>query len=153
MNSGFTTTEDDRQATSADVSRRNVTRPHRYLRVAEAPFETSTSAPARFESQEPPITRVAGEGWQQPNAGARLSSDELRQALAHRVLGSFSHISVDHAVKSGAPVIAGTKITVAQIYDLAADGLTASQIADQFYGEISEEDVREAFRFAAELIR
>jgi uncharacterized protein (DUF433 family) len=83
---------------------------------------------------------------------ARPMSEALRRQVLREVARDFERISVDRQVKAGEPTVAGTKITLAQIYDLASEGRGIPGIVEEFYGEITEEDVRDAFRFAAKLV-
>lgn len=49
----------------------------------------------------------------------------------------------------GVPCIAGTRIPVATVASMVAEGMTADQIALDF-PQITADDVREALQFAAE---
>ena len=57
-------------------------------------------------------------------------------------------VVIDHRIMGGVPCIAGTRIPVATIVGLIAEGLTADGvIAD--YPQLTDEDVRAALEFAA----
>lgn len=60
----------------------------------------------------------------------------------------FERISADPEIMAGVPCIRGTRIPVATVVGLVAEGMTDEEIfAD--YPQLSTEDVREALRFAA----
>lgn len=61
-------------------------------------------------------------------------------------------IICDPAVKMGRPVLAGTRITVDEVLDQLAAGLSAAQVAGSRPG-LTEEAVRAALRFAADAVR
>ncbi|MEO8697822.1 MAG: DUF433 domain-containing protein [Acidimicrobiales bacterium] len=65
---------------------------------------------------------------------------------------SFERISVDHRVMAGVPCIAGTRIPVATIVGLVAEGRTIDEIIAD-YPQLQADDVREALRYAAEAVR
>ena len=58
----------------------------------------------------------------------------------------------DPKVLGGEPCIRGTRIHVAVVLDSLAEGLTPSEIVDH-YPPLTEEDVRAAVAYAAELAR
>ena len=60
----------------------------------------------------------------------------------------FERISVDHRVMGGVPCIRGTRIPVATVLGMLADGSTAEEILADF-PQLSIEDVRAALRYAA----
>ena len=65
---------------------------------------------------------------------------------------SFERISIDHRVMAGVPCIAGTRIPVATIVGLVAEGQTIDEIIVD-YPQLHADDVREALRYAAEAVR
>jgi uncharacterized protein (DUF433 family) len=65
---------------------------------------------------------------------------------------AFERISIDHRIMGGVPCITGTRIPVATVASLVAEGETNSQIVPQF-GQLNHEDVREALLYAAEAMR
>ena len=65
---------------------------------------------------------------------------------------SFERISIDHRVMAGVPCIAGTRIPVATIVGLVAEGQTIAEIIVD-YPQLHADDVREALRYAAEAVR
>jgi uncharacterized protein (DUF433 family) len=52
----------------------------------------------------------------------------------------------------GVPCVAGTRIPVATVVSLVAEGSTESEIVGA-YPQLAIEDVREALRYAAEAVR
>jgi len=72
-------------------------------------------------------------------------TDNAYNRLLKRVLS-------DPEVLGGEPCIRGTRIHVAVVLDSLAEGLTPSQIVDH-YPPLTEEDVRAAVAYAAELTR
>lgn len=61
---------------------------------------------------------------------------------------SFERITVDPNVMSGAPCVRGTRIPVATVVGMVADGMTPAEILEDF-PQLSVADVQEALRFAA----
>ena len=60
-------------------------------------------------------------------------------------------ISVDHRIMGGVPCISGTRMPVATIVGLVAQGVTNAEIVAD-YPELSEDDIRAALEFAAEAV-
>lgn len=60
----------------------------------------------------------------------------------------FPRITVDHRVMGGVPCIRGTRIPVATLVGMVAEGMTTTEILDDF-PQLSAEDVQEALRYAA----
>jgi uncharacterized protein (DUF433 family) len=58
-------------------------------------------------------------------------------------------IVLDPAIRSGKPVIRGTRITVSDILEYLAGGMSQAEILEDF-PDLAEEDIREALNFAAE---
>jgi uncharacterized protein (DUF433 family) len=61
---------------------------------------------------------------------------------------AFERISVDHRIMGGVPCIRGTRIPVATVVGMVADGMTTEEILADF-PELSAEDIQEALRYAA----
>ena len=59
---------------------------------------------------------------------------------------AFEHIVVDSAVMAGVPCIKGTRIPVATVVGMVADGMTTDEILVDF-PQLTREDVREALRY------
>lgn len=64
----------------------------------------------------------------------------------------FDRISVDHQVMGGVPCIAGTRIPVATVVSLVAEGSSEQAIVES-YPQLTVDDIREALRYAAEAVR
>lgn len=60
----------------------------------------------------------------------------------------FERITADPEVMAGVPCIRGTRIPVATVVGMVAEGMTDEEIVAD-YPQLSTEDVREALRFAA----
>lgn len=62
---------------------------------------------------------------------------------------SMSRIYIDPRIRSGKPCIRGTRITVYDVLEYMASGMSNEQITSEF-PELTEEDVRAVLLFAAE---
>jgi uncharacterized protein (DUF433 family) len=60
----------------------------------------------------------------------------------------LSHISIDREIRSGKPCIKGTRITVGDILQWLASGMSVQEILDDF-PLLKEEHIRAALAFAA----
>ena len=58
------------------------------------------------------------------------------------------HITVDPAIRSGKPCVKGTRITVYDILEYLAGGMTEDQILTDF-PDLQREDIRACLAFAA----
>ncbi len=61
---------------------------------------------------------------------------------------AFTRIKIDHRIMGGLPCIDGTRIPVAMLVRMIAAGTEIDTILGQ-YPQLTEDDVREALRFAA----
>ena len=61
---------------------------------------------------------------------------------------AFTRIKIDHRIMGGLPCIDGTRIPVAMLVRMIAAGTSMETILEQ-YPQLTEDDVREALRFAA----
>ena len=61
---------------------------------------------------------------------------------------AFERITIDHRVMAGVPCIRGTRIPVATVVGLVAEGLTVDEILTD-YEQLTREDIEEALRYAA----
>lgn len=95
--------------------------------------------------------------WWQRTIRAQLLSgfDGLSELVGHRVHGRryadqmpFEHITVDPGVMSGVPCVRGTRIPVATVVGMVADGMAHSEILANF-PQLTEASVQDALRFAA----
>ena len=65
---------------------------------------------------------------------------------------SFSRITVRPEQMGGVPCIRGMRIPVATVVGMVADGMSESEILND-YPDLERADVQEALRFAAEAVR
>lgn len=82
----------------------------------------------------------------------RLGLTQRRQRRLHprhnRAVTWQDRISVDAAVRSGKPCIKGTRITVYDLLEYLAGGMTEDEIPGDF-PDLTRDDVRAALAFAA----
>jgi uncharacterized protein (DUF433 family) len=64
----------------------------------------------------------------------------------------FERIAVDHRIMGGVPCVAGTRIPVATVVSLIAEGSSEIDVVAA-YPQLVVADVREALRYAAEAVR
>ena len=65
---------------------------------------------------------------------------------------AFERISVDHRIMGGVPCISGTRIPVATVVSMVAEGMSTESILEDF-PQLAAEDVQEALRYAAAAVR
>ena len=63
-------------------------------------------------------------------------------------MGWEQHITVNPAIRSGKPCIKGTRITVYDVLEYLAGGMSEDQILSDF-PDLAREDIRAALAFAA----
>lgn len=63
-------------------------------------------------------------------------------------MGWKEHICADPAVLAGKPVVKGTRLSVQFLLELLAEGMTESQLLEN-YPQLSRESLRAVFAFAA----
>ncbi|MHB8452784.1 MAG: DUF433 domain-containing protein [Mycobacteriales bacterium] len=61
---------------------------------------------------------------------------------------AFERISVDHRIMGGVPCIRGTRIPVATVVAMVAEGMTREEILTE-YPQLTGEDLQDALRYAA----
>lgn len=61
---------------------------------------------------------------------------------------AFDRITIDHRIMAGVPCIRGTRIPVATVVGLVAEGATSEEILAD-YPQLAREDIEEALRYAA----
>jgi uncharacterized protein (DUF433 family) len=61
---------------------------------------------------------------------------------------AFERISIDHRIMGGVPCIRGTRIPVATVVGMVAEGMTTEEILVDF-PQLTLEDIYEALRYAA----
>lgn len=64
----------------------------------------------------------------------------------------FDRITVEPEKMGGAPCIRGLRIPVATVVGMVADGISDDEIL-RAYPDLEPEDIREALRYAAEVVR
>lgn len=64
---------------------------------------------------------------------------------------AFERIAADPEVMAGVPCLRGTRIPLATVVGMVAEGLSVEEILADF-AQLEGEDVREALRFAAAAI-
>jgi uncharacterized protein (DUF433 family) len=64
------------------------------------------------------------------------------------VIVTFERFSIDPAVMAGAPCISGTRIPVATVVGMVAEGMTEQEIRTEF-PQLTEDDVRDALRLGS----
>ena len=65
---------------------------------------------------------------------------------------AFERITTDPDVMGGLPCIRGLRMPVATVVAMVADGMSVTEIIDDF-PYLTAEDVAEALRYAAEAVR
>jgi len=64
----------------------------------------------------------------------------------------IERIAVDPTVHFGKPCVAGTRITVQSVLELVNEGLPFEKIVQDYYSELTVEDVRACLRYAIALV-
>jgi uncharacterized protein (DUF433 family) len=75
----------------------------------------------------------------------------LRACTADDRRMDVGRISVDHRIMGGVPCVAGTRIPVATVVGLVANGLSAGDIVAE-YPQLAVEDVRACLAYAARAV-
>ena len=57
-------------------------------------------------------------------------------------------IVVDPKIMLGKPVFEGTRVPIYLVLELLAEGVTAQEIVKQYYVDLTEDDVKEALKYA-----
>jgi uncharacterized protein (DUF433 family) len=63
-----------------------------------------------------------------------------------------NRIVIDPKIYGGKPCIRGTRITVTMILELIEDGLTFQQIIDDYYPQLSEQDIKACLEYARAVV-
>ena len=61
---------------------------------------------------------------------------------------TFERITVDPSIMAGVPCIVGTRMPVATVVGIVAEGMTTTEIVAEF-PQLTEDDIREALRYAS----
>ena len=64
---------------------------------------------------------------------------------------AFQRITIDHRIMAGVPCIRNTRIPVATVVGLVAEGVTIDEILAD-YPQLTSKDVEEALRYAAAVV-
>jgi uncharacterized protein (DUF433 family) len=64
----------------------------------------------------------------------------------------IDRIAVNPGIHFGKPCIAGTRITVQSVLELLNEGLTFNEIIQDYYPDITVEDIRACVRYAIALV-
>jgi uncharacterized protein (DUF433 family) len=64
----------------------------------------------------------------------------------------IDRIAVNPKIHFGKPCIAGTRITVQNVLELLNEGLSFTEIIQNYYPELQVEDIRACLRYAIALI-
>lgn len=63
------------------------------------------------------------------------------------------YIVVDDEICHGKPTFKGTRVLVSDVLELLAAGVSIEEIVKDYYPGLSEEMVREALKWAAEIVK
>jgi uncharacterized protein (DUF433 family) len=69
-------------------------------------------------------------------------------ARAYHPVVAFDRIAVDHRIMGGVPCVKGSRIPVATVVGMVAEGMTIDEILSEF-PQMKTEDVQESLRYAA----
>jgi uncharacterized protein (DUF433 family) len=69
--------------------------------------------------------------------------------MLHLLMSASSHIASDLAVRTGKPCVKGTRITVTDVLEYLAGGMSEDEILADF-PELTRDDIRACLAFAAE---
>ena len=61
-------------------------------------------------------------------------------------------ITIDPSIYGGKPCVRGTRITVTMILELVEDGLTFQQIIDEYYPQLTEQDIKACLAYARAIV-
>ena len=62
-------------------------------------------------------------------------------------------IVVDPKIMLGKPVFEGTRVPIYLVLELLAEGVTAQEIVKKYYVDLTEDDVKEALKYADKLVK
>ena len=63
-----------------------------------------------------------------------------------------NRIVIDPKIYGGKPCIRGTRITVTMILELIEDGITFQQIIDDYYPQLTEQDIKACLEYARAVV-
>jgi uncharacterized protein (DUF433 family) len=64
----------------------------------------------------------------------------------------MDRIAVDPQIHFGKPCVAGTRITVQSVLELLDEGITFDAIIDDYYPDLTVEDIRACIQYAIALV-
>ncbi len=64
----------------------------------------------------------------------------------------MTRITVSPTIHFGKPCIAGTRITVESVLELVRDGISFAQIIENFYPDLTVEDIYACVQYAIDLV-
>ena len=64
----------------------------------------------------------------------------------------FDRIAISPDIHFGKPCVTGTRITVQNVLELVAEGLSFTEISRDYYPELADEDIRACLRYATALV-
>jgi uncharacterized protein (DUF433 family) len=64
----------------------------------------------------------------------------------------LSRIEVNPEIHFGKPCIAGTRIPVQNVLELVREGLSFTQIIEDYYPDLQTEDIRACVQYAIEIV-
>jgi uncharacterized protein (DUF433 family) len=64
----------------------------------------------------------------------------------------IDRIAVDPRIHFGKPCIAGTRVTVQSVLELVSEGITFNEIIENYYPDLTVEDIRACISYAIALI-
>jgi len=64
-----------------------------------------------------------------------------------------NRITINPEIHFGKPCIAGTRITVDNVLELIEEGLSFDEIIQNYYPDLTKEDIKACVHFAIELIK
>lgn len=77
-----------------------------------------------------------------------MVAGDLCQEAYNQAMGWEQRIEVNPAIRSGKPCIKGTRITVYDVLEYLAGGMSEDQIVSDF-PDLTQEDIRAVLAFAA----
>lgn len=89
-----------------------------------------------------PVLRAVGDGVDDVDDAAGLANGAYHPVVA------FDRIAVDHRIMGGVPCVKGSRIPVATVVGMVAEGMTTDEIRSEF-PQLTTEDVQASLRYAA----
>lgn len=125
------------------VSGRNI---YQEIRSAAARHSLPWEVPIEVEviNRLPSPLRAQGARW----LAGRILRVVKGSPRAYPDAMAFKRIAIDHRVMAGVPCIRGTRIPIATVVGMVAEGIEFSEILDD-YPQLTQEDIKEALRYAA----